>query len=166
MRFLGLTPKRLAVSIGALLLATSVPIYNGFSGKVGEYLFKYSEGHLPVTSVPASPSPATSSVGAIASGPGPKQIDSPPDIASVHQSALQKPFLTMNSNTGISNMTILLGKNGKVGILNDGVDGAKFNDLAVKNAQTAGIVNRNSSNLEFNRVDVEMAPESAPEHAD
>lgn len=71
--------------------------------------------------------------------------------------AAPKAFIRMSTNSGLSNLTLITG-GAQVGILNEGVDNVKFNDLRVMGSPQVGIANRDSTNLQFEHVDVQIGP--------
>jgi hypothetical protein len=106
---------------------------NSLGSKAGEYTFKQAEAYLPAAPAPAAPPPTTS-------------------VAP----AQPAPAIQMGSKSRLEGLTIDLGANAQVGILNDGVTGTSFKDVAIKNVGTAGVVNRDSRDLSFERVEIEM----------
>jgi hypothetical protein len=118
--------------IGAIGLYVVAPFASSFSSKAGEEAFKR------VASPAASPS-------------------APASASSAPAAASTRAVIRMSDYSGIENMTIDVGHN-SIGIINDGITGAHFKDLRVKDARDVGILNKDSRDLSFERTEVDMSP--------
>jgi hypothetical protein len=125
--------------VGSAFLFVLGAISNGFFGKAGEYLWKQAEAKLPA--IPQA-TQMQASLPATPQGPA----------SQVRQGAM----IRMSGNSGLENVTLDINGARNIGVLNEGVDGAHFKGLIVKGAKEVGIENKNSRNLAFEDVTVDM----------
>jgi hypothetical protein len=71
------------------------------------------------------------------------------------------PAITMGSNSGISGLTLMTG-GAKIGVVNEGVENVSFKDFRITGSPTVGMANHNSKDLNFERVQIDIAPPNAP----